>query len=566
MTDPLRSFSTRSTPQTRRDPTRSDQVRNSAGGYVFQVDEWSRLRRFLVLGTDGGTYYATEAALTLENAQFVVKLVNRDRETGLRVVEELRIVSLENIAPRQKPTLFTLAIAASASDAVVRRAALDALPEICRTGTMLFNFIGYVQQFRGWGPSLRKAVARWYTEKPIDRLALQVVKYRQRDGWSHRDLLRKAHPTTTDPARDALFKWITHRNEFWTTHGDWTVETTHGDWTVELPDLVLGFENLSHVASLKPRGVVASIQDSNLPWEAVPDEYLRMPEVLEALIPNMGLTALTRQFGRIASTGHMTPGSSLEKLVLKRLHVPSAGDEKFIGQFLAKNSNAYVQSRVHPFQMLLAMTTYQAGHGVKGKLNWKPTSRIVDALDAGFYAAFGSVPKSDKRTLVALDVSGSMGWGNLLNTHITPRVASAAMALITLRANADVQVTAFSHKLIPIDISPRQRLDDVVRKVSGLAFGGTDCALPMVYALENRLEIDTFVVYTDNETWAGSVHPAQALRLYRDKVNPNARLAVVGMTATDFTIADPTDPGQLDVVGFDGSAPRVLQDFSEGVL
>ena len=34
------------------------------------------------------------------------------------------------------------------------------------------------------------------------------------------------------------------------------------------------------------------------------------------------------------------------------------------------------------------------------------------------------------------------------------------------------------------------------------------------------------------------------------------------MTATDFTIADPTDPGMLDVVGFDSALPTLLTDFS----
>jgi 60 kDa SS-A/Ro ribonucleoprotein len=39
---------------------------------------------------------------------------------------------------------------------------------------------------------------------------------------------------------------------------------------------------------------------------------------------------------------------------------------------------------------------------------------------------------------------------------------------------------------------------------------------------------------------------------------------VVGMTATEFTIADPSDAGMLDVVGFDAAAPAVMADFSRG--
>jgi 60 kDa SS-A/Ro ribonucleoprotein len=84
----------------------------------------------------------------------------------------------------------------------------------------------------------------------------------------------------------------------------------------------------------------------------------------------------------------------------------------------------------------------------------------------------------------------------------------------------------------------------------------------MVWAAKNKAEFDTFVVYTDNETWAGTVHPYVALREYRDLTGIDARLVVVGMTANDVTIANPTDPGMLDVAGFDASVPNLIADFS----
>ena len=100
--------------------------------------------------------------------------------------------------------------------------------------------------------------------------------------------------------------------------------------------------------------------------------------------------------------------------------------------------------------------------------------------------------------------------------------------------------------------------------MSGLPFGGTDCALPMLWALRRTMEIDHFCVFTDNETWAGTIHPHQALEEYRQKTGIPARLSVVGMTPTDFTIADPADPGSLDVAGFDSAVPSLLADFARG--
>ena len=96
--------------------------------------------------------------------------------------------------------------------------------------------------------------------------------------------------------------------------------------------------------------------------------------------------------------------------------------------------------------------------------------------------------------------------------------------------------------------------------------GGTDCALPMVWAQKHRVDVDTFVIYTDSETWAGTVHPVQALREYRERSGIPARLIVVGMVSNGFTIADPTDPGMLDIVGFDTATPGVVTGFAAGAL
>ena len=101
-----------------------------------------------------------------------------------------------------------------------------------------------------------------------------------------------------------------------------------------------------------------------------------------------------------------------------------------------------------------------------------------------------------------------------------------------------------------------------MKRISGLAFGGTDCALPMLEAQKHRWPVDLFVIYTDSETWAGKVHPSQALRQYRERTGIPAKLVVVGMASNGFTIADPSDGGMLDVVGFDTATPQVIADFA----
>src|SRR5471032_998211 len=113
-------------------PLRGDQVRNSAGGYAWAVDDWARLRRFLILGSEGGSYYAGEWKLTRENVAALERCLEAD---GLRAVAEIAAVSEAGRAPKNDPAVFALALAAGAADATTRKAALAALPRVCRTAT-----------------------------------------------------------------------------------------------------------------------------------------------------------------------------------------------------------------------------------------------------------------------------------------------------------------------------------------------------------------------------------------------------------------------------------------------
>jgi 60 kDa SS-A/Ro ribonucleoprotein len=200
---------------------------------------------------------------------------------------------------------------------------------------------------------------------------------------------------------------------------------------------------------------------------------------------------------------------------------------------------------------------------------------VIDALNDAFYACFGNVTPTNKRWLLALDVSGSMDGSYIAGIPgMDARSGSAAMALVTAATEQEHTIVGFSagaggfggqwggHSgLTPVKISPRQRLDDVVRATQAIPMGGTDCALPMLWALKQKVQADVFVVYTDSETWAGKIHPAQALGKYRDAMGIPAKMIVVGMTSNGFSISDPDDAGQMDVVGFDTAVPQVMSDF-----
>ena len=169
-----------------------DMVPNSAGGHVYPVDDMTRLRRFLILGSEGGSYYADERKLTLENAAAVKRCIEND---GPNAVYEIAYISRHGRAPKVGPPLFALAMAATYGHLGTRALAFGYLSQMARTGSQLQMFIDYIGTMRGWGRSLRRAVGQMvHSSKDIKQTVYQAVKYRQRYNWTHRDLLRKAHP------------------------------------------------------------------------------------------------------------------------------------------------------------------------------------------------------------------------------------------------------------------------------------------------------------------------------------------------------------------------------------
>jgi len=102
--------------------------------------------------------------------------------------------------------LLALAIAAKEGDDETRRLALGALGDVARTSTHLFTFAEAIEALGGWGRGTRTAVANWYGNRSVAQLGYQLVKYRQRNGWTHTDILRLAHAKPSSVGHDALYR------------------------------------------------------------------------------------------------------------------------------------------------------------------------------------------------------------------------------------------------------------------------------------------------------------------------------------------------------------------------
>ena len=116
-------------------------------------------------------------------------------------------------------------------------------------------------------------------------MAYQAIKYRQREGWSHRDLLRLAHPVPgTIELKDTF---------------DWIVRGTVGE---SAPRLIEGFVKAQEAADVA--AWTRLVTEYRLSWEMLPDAALGETAVWDALL-DVGVpqTALMRQLPRLTRLG-----------------------------------------------------------------------------------------------------------------------------------------------------------------------------------------------------------------------------------------------------------------------
>lgn len=534
-------------------PLADHETQSHEGGIVSKSDNWTRLNRFLILGTQGGSFYVGERELSIENVGVVRACLDED---GSRTVGVIAAISTEGRAPKNEPALLALAMALRHPDVTTRRSAAAHFDDVVRTGTHLLHMAAYLKALGG-GKKLtsrviQRAFANWFLSKTPDALAYQAVKYQSRDGWALSDILRQVHPKTGDPGLNAVMKWIV---DGWTWEG--TPLDKLGEWA-HVPPVIRAKELIPRTEGEgRVRAAVTSIRETNLPREALPSELLNAPEVWAALLDGMPMTAMVRNLGKMTSVGLIDMGSEAARIVADRL-----GDVDRLRK-----------ARVHPLALLVALKIYEQGHGEKGSLKWTPVKKVITALDEAFYLAFKTIEPTGKRIRLSVDVSGSMTGGQIAGMPgISPRIGAAAMALVTAATEPNAEIIGFATDLYELGIRPSMRLDEVLRTIERLHNGqGTYCTHPIVEATKSGKTFDAFVSYTDSQTMDGAYgrggyngSVADALTAYRLKTGVPARHVVTAMAANGISIADPNDALAMDIVGFDTATPAVIADFIAG--
>jgi 60 kDa SS-A/Ro ribonucleoprotein len=366
------------------------------------------------------------------------------------------------------------------------------------------------------------------------------MKYSNRNGFTQRDILRLAKPIPANSAQATLFSWITKPDNIPDVRDDVTSRAI-----LDVSEALYKYAVAKSLSNFGVDQIVSYILKYRLPHEVIPTEHLKDVRIWQALFDaKMPINALIRNLGKMTSLNMFAPLSDNLNKVISTL----------------TNTEHIQKARLHPINIYNQLKGYSTGMGMSG-LTWVPVKQIRDALQSTFYSAFKTIEPTNKPTLIAIDVSGSMNWQAIDGMNLTCSEVAAIMAMATAKVESNYHIVGFCDSLKDLGISGSTNIEEAVRRVQHNTFGGTDCALPMVYAKHNKLNVDNFLVYTDNETWAGSIEPYVALRQYRQASGKDSNLVVVAGTSTGFSIADPDDAGMLDIAGFSSAVPQVISYF-----
>ena len=244
-------------------PPDAGQVRNEAQGYSYVVKKLERVKRYIVLGTEGGTYYATEKEGREDNVKCVLALLKENNHVD-GLLNMLEQYSKEGRATKEDALLTALMTCVMYDDKNIQKKAYEKVVSICNIPTKLFRFIELCQQHikkhprpkivqpvskavsqqrskkrknepvetsdlvieeapnkkkpkkkvvktgrsTGWGRMRRTSISAFYTDsnKCPERLLYLLTKYKNRHNWSHKQVLGYAHPKFAKDDDDKITK------------------------------------------------------------------------------------------------------------------------------------------------------------------------------------------------------------------------------------------------------------------------------------------------------------------------------------------------------------------------
>ena len=202
------------------------QIANNAGGYSFPLPLEQEWMRYLIIGSksDNGSFYQCGGAIATTISKCIMAAVSSPA-TCAHLIRDIVDVSVAARAPKQEMTMMSLATAiVFPPDNACKAQALAAINQVCRIPTHVFMLVQYIRDLsqdktkpgKGFGKGVRRALTEYYTSRGGLELAVLVTKYKNREGWTHADLISLLHINPAEMKDDGgrlVLEWIMKKDK-----------------------------------------------------------------------------------------------------------------------------------------------------------------------------------------------------------------------------------------------------------------------------------------------------------------------------------------------------------------
>jgi len=453
----------------------------------------------LLTNTLGNTFYVSSKDLLKESHTIHDRMMAEDPEFATKALGYGRNKGFMRTQP-----VFGLAKLFMTDKDRFKRA----FGQVVRTPNDLRDFITILCSL-GWnksGKCVKRTAGRWLAQKLGEYWAIKYGASKVGE-WSIRDLMIILHPKRM---RSDLADYMMGR------------ETN----LEELPQIA-AFEALKKATDAKEK--VRLITEGRLPHEVASTFAGKDTEVWDAIAPQMPIFALLRNLATLERHGVL---DNHREMVQRKFN-----DPEVIGK-----------SKILPFRFLDAIDHVSSP--------WAQDS-LRDALEL----SFGNLPEIPGRTVVCLDISGSMQGRFLLIGGIF------AISLMK-KTNYNGRFFLFNHCLHEAKVSMRDSVLSQARTIR--SSGSTRTDLIAQWMLQEKFEADNLILITDEQQNQGSPF-IDVLNRYRRMVNKKINVFIVDVSPYRTGLLEPNDPAyfiygwSLQVLNFVSMASRGWGTMAEAI-
>ncbi|RUS87072.1 hypothetical protein EGW08_005148 [Elysia chlorotica] len=516
------------------------------------------LTRLVCTGSENGFFNAHEKPDLCGQSHCLGSFLN-SRESGLRAVHRLRLIFNHKSFISKEPLLFCLAkiirnslVTDSHREDKVRQEAYTLAGQICESADDLFTFVDFDKkvselQKAGWGKGMRRLVHQWYEKKTPRALALQVTRCKSARGWSHRDLLRQCHmpPGRYSKGTALIVKYL--------LSGKKEIENYGSSEEVEVKEIVTFLQALEALNASSPEEkelVRTLIETHRLVDRQIPSKLYKLIETYEGMLGHISMEDLFRNIPKMALMGMLDKTAHQSSMVIERI----------------SDIEAVKEQKVNPIIILCALRKYTANRCKR----WVRNGALIKALQAAFDASVEILPKlSEKSLLIAVHLEGE-GRKKLHvkgASYVTPAIATAHVIKFLHQTEVIATHVFFNERVEDLPINSKTPVVEVLeslenRKVEDPSF---DLAEPIKWAKQKKAKFENILIISDLKKVTSAQDFQDCVKQYRTEVSlPNCKVALLGLSELETSVADSKDLNLLEVSGLNGSALQLLLRFFKG--